>query len=165
MIGFGDLRRIKMQVDPVDLHSRLPQSFQIPSNTNVFVEVKKGKWTMFDNSEEFLKSQASSWECIKPFETSAKKTMMSTFITSIVDRGVSMSTILHRCVYIISNHFPYFGILNSTFNHSSFEIEGATSKNDKACHIIIVKIAEISRNPDHYLDHFVYALQSEAKAV
>ena len=152
-----------MQVDPVDLHSRLPQSFQIPPDTNVIVEVKKGQWTMFDNSEEFLK--ASAWECIKPFETSSKKTAMSTFISSIVEKGVSMSSILHRCVYIKTNKFPYFGILNSTFNHSSFEKEGPTPRNDQACYIVIEKYADISMNPDQYRDHFVNALLSEAKAV
>lgn len=146
------------------IHSKLPDNFQIPRGYSVCSKKQDGLWVFSKDAESFFKEHAIDWNNIKPYESSRKGSIMSALIDGIVGEGISLNSILKRCVHVKIRQSSFFGVLNSTFNPSGTEAgvpTVPTHMTDSISFVILIHQGNIERKFKEFVDLIVNVLRNE----
>jgi hypothetical protein len=146
------------------LHAGLSSGSQINQGTQVCSK-EAGKWKIFENWEDYLSAQDSSWLRIDQYKTEPKKkeTTISKFIKKIVQKGITMAVILERVVSLTTvDGSTKLAILNSTYMPPEVdETIRALGSGTSISFVIILNNFDIKKTENE--DLFVNALKEQVE--
>jgi len=142
------------------LHFKLPDSFKIQPGHAVCSR-QEGSLQISEDAESYFKSYASHWSKISPYETSNPGSKMSELIDGIVGKGISISAIRNRCVFVYFQKSRNFGILNSLVSPFGAEEVPQNSLKRPMNFVFLINEGSISRNLDMIVDLFFKLLRVE----
>lgn len=146
------------------LHSDLPKTFQIPEGSSVCFKKPDGVWVFSEDTESFFKEHSIEWINIRQCESSREGSVISSFIDRIVEEGISLNSILNRCVDVKIRQTNLFGVLNSTFNPYGTEAGAPnvpTHMANSVSFVILINKAHIKRKFEEFVDLFVTLLRND----
>ena len=140
------------------LHSALPEACRIPYGFCVGYKKINCAPEFFENADEFFKAHAREWTEITSYQFPKEGTIMSNFIHGLVIKGMSIKTILDRCVQVKINNTVYFGVLNSAFNPFGDDVV-PKHMIGSIVFVILVNQANVGRNIDSFIQSFANHLK------
>ena len=139
-------------------HSKLPSTFQIPIGYAV-ISRQNDSLSFSEDADSFFTSYATDWSKLSPYENSKPGSKMSEFFDAVVDKGISHSTFLSRCINVRIKDTLHFGILNSLINPFGSEAVMPSTMNRQISFILLLTHGKIQHKFDDMVDLLVRVLE------